>query len=121
MNVYESNLCVKAQLQQKRNLKDLPYFCFQVKLIFNGSARGICMIASKSLLLKHKEDSTQHGEHCLCTQSLLKKKVFEQLKLAVACSARRRPASGEVLISECDATWRTVKVDSYCLLTRYLT
>ena len=63
----------------------------------------------------------KHWEHCLCTQSLLKNKVLEQLKLAVACSARRRPASGEVLISECDATWRTVKVDSYCLPTRYLT
>ena len=40
-----------------------------------------------------------------------KKKVFEQLTLAVACSARRRPASGEVSISECDVTWRTVKVE----------
>ena len=31
-----------------------------------------------------------------------KKKVFGQLMLAVACSARRRPASREVSMSECD-------------------
>ena len=31
--------------------------------------------------------------------------------LAVACSTRRRPASGEESISECDVTWRTVKVE----------
>ena len=40
-----------------------------------------------------------------------KKKVFELLTLAVAGSAHRRPASGKVSISECDETWRTVKVD----------
>ena len=42
-----------------------------------------------------------------------KKKVFEQLTLAVACSASCRPASGEVSISKCDATWRKVEVMSY--------
>ena len=31
--------------------------------------------------------------------------------LAAACSARRRPASGEESISEWDVTWRTVKVE----------
>ena len=31
--------------------------------------------------------------------------------LADACSARCRPASGEVSISECNVTWRTVKVE----------
>ena len=44
-----------------------------------------------------------------------KKKVFEQLTLAAACSAIRYPASGEVSISECNVTWRTVKVERYCL------
>ena len=38
-----------------------------------------------------------------------KKKVFEQLTLAVAC-----PASQKVSISECDVTWRRVKVEHYC-------
>ena len=42
----------------------------------------------------------EHWEHCLSTQSLLKNKVFEQLA---------------VLISECNSTWRTVKVELYCL------
>ena len=57
----------------------------------------------------------EHWEHCLCTQ-FTKKKVFEQLMLAVACSASRRPANQEVsIVSECDVTWRTVKVDRYCL------
>ena len=41
-----------------------------------------------------------------------KKKLFEQLTLAVAHSACCCPASGEVLISEWDVTWRTVKVHS---------
>ena len=41
-----------------------------------------------------------------------KKKVFEQLTLAVACSARRCPASREVMISEFDITWRRVKVEN---------
>ena len=44
-----------------------------------------------------------------------KKKVFEQLTLAVACSASCRHGSQEVLISECIVTWRWVKVDRYCL------
>ena len=44
-------------------------------------------------------------------QQFTKKKVFEQLMLAVACSARRRPASGEESMSEWDVTWRTVKVE----------
>ena len=39
----------------------------------------------------------ERWEHCLCIQSLLKNKVFEQLKLADACSASCDPASGEVL------------------------
>ena len=47
-----------------------------------------------------------------------KKKVFEQLMLAVACSARRRPAS-EVSTSECDVTWRTVKVERSWSLVPY--
>ena len=55
-------------------------------------------------------DEHKHGEHCLCTQ-FSKKKVFEQLTLPVACSARLRPASQEALISECDITWRTVEVE----------
>ena len=41
------------------------------------------------------------------------KKVFEQLTLA--CSTSHRHGSQEVSISECDVTWRTVKVDRYCL------
>ena len=44
-----------------------------------------------------------------------KKKVFEQLALAVACSASRRPASGDVSITECDLTWRTVEVVDHVL------
>ena len=43
-------------------------------------------------------------------------KVFAQLTLAVACSATCRHGSPEVLISECNVTWTTVKVkDRYCL------
>ena len=53
----------------------------------------------------------EHWEHCLCTQSLLKR----EFTLAVACSTSHRPANGEVLISECNVTWRTVKVERYCL------
>ena len=47
----------------------------------------------------------QHWEHCLCDR------VFEQLSLAVACSARSHHGSREVSILECSITWRTVKVD----------
>ena len=36
--------------------------------------------------------------------------------LAVACSTGFHHGSREVSISECDVTWRTVKVDSYCPL-----
>ena len=43
------------------------------------------------------------------------KKVFEQLTLAVAFFTSHHPASGEISISSCDVTWRTVKVDHYCL------
>ena len=49
-----------------------------------------------------------------------KKKVFEQLMLAVACSARRRPASGEESISEWDVTWRTVKVELLFSIVSYM-
>ena len=45
-----------------------------------------------------------------------KKKLFEQLTLADAFSAPCRHGSREESISECDVTWRTVKVDRYCLL-----
>ena len=45
------------------------------------------------------------------THEFTKKKVLEQLTLAVACSTRRRPACGEASISEWDVTWRTVKVE----------
>ena len=44
-----------------------------------------------------------------------KKKVFEQLTLAVACYASRSRSSPEVSISKCDVTWRRVKVERYCL------
>ena len=47
----------------------------------------------------------------------MKKNDFEQLTLAVACSASFCPASGEVSISECDITWTRVKVDRFCLPT----
>ena len=47
-----------------------------------------------------------------------KKKVFEQVPLAVACSACHRHGSQEVSyrsrrisISKCDLTWRTVMVE----------
>ena len=40
-------------------------------------------------------------DNIVCVHRVTKKKVFEQLMLAVACSARRRPASGEESISEC--------------------
>ena len=50
-------------------------------------------------------------ENIVCVHRVTKKKVFEQLMLAVACSTRRRPASGEESISERDVTWRTVKVE----------
>ena len=43
-----------------------------------------------------------------------KKRVFEQLTLAVACSAGRCPASREVWVSECAVTWKRVKVEHYC-------
>ena len=39
------------------------------------------------------------------------KKVFEQLTLAVACSAGSRHGSPEVSIPECDITRRRVKED----------
>ena len=42
-----------------------------------------------------------------------KKNVFEQLTLAVACSAPSHHGSREVLISECDVTWRRVKARVY--------
>ena len=48
----------------------------------------------------------QHWEHCLWT-GFTKKKVFGQL----ACSTRRRPASWEVLISECDLSWTRVEME----------
>ena len=38
--------------------------------------------------------------------------------LALACSARRRPASEEVSISECDVTWRTVQGGSLLLFSK---
>ena len=40
----------EASIQQYRHFKDLPYYCFQVKLIFNASAWGKLAIASKSLV-----------------------------------------------------------------------
>ena len=55
---------------------------------FQRSAGGTSTLASKSLFLKHKEVSTtwnfartitrvsEHWEHCLCTQSLIKIKFF---------------------------------------------
>ena len=43
------------------------------------------------------------------------KNVFEHLTLAVACSVSRHHGSREVSNSECDVTWRRVKVDRYCL------
>ena len=42
-----------------------------------------------------------------------KNNIFEQLTLAVACSAST--ASGEVSISECNITLRRVKVERYSL------
>ena len=41
--------------------------------------------------------------------------LFEQLTLAVACSASWRLGSREVSISESNVTFRKVKVDRYCL------
>ena len=52
VNLYVSNLSVKAYLRQKSHFYDLPYFVFWVKLIFNGSSMGTFTIASKSLCLK---------------------------------------------------------------------
>ena len=46
----------------------------------------------------------EHWEHCLCTQSLLKKKVFEQLTLAVACFASRRHGSRDLMYSVIDTS-----------------
>ena len=49
----------------------------------------------------------EHWEHCLCTQSLLKRKFLDNLTLTDVSSARRRPAS-----ERCRSpTWRTVKVE----------
>ena len=50
-------------------------------------------------------------ENIVCVHRVTKKKVFERLTSAVACSARRRPASREVSLFKCDVTWRTVKVE----------
>ena len=55
----------------------------------------------------------EHWEHGLPTQ-FTKKKVFEQLTLAVACSASRHPASWEV----CDLTWRRDKLTDWFLGSR---
>ena len=58
---------------------------FPVKLIFNGkNATGIFTIASKLLFFKY----TKKARH-----------------------STKRPASGEVTISKCSVTWRTVKVE----------
>ena len=38
----------------------------------------------------------EHGEHCLCTQSLLKR-VFDQLTLVVASSSSHRHGSPDIL------------------------
>ena len=59
---------------------------------------GVVRALLHETLLVHE---LEHWEHCLRTQSLIKKK---QLMLSVAYSASRCPASGEVSISECDAT-----------------
>ena len=54
-----------------------------------------------------------------------KKNLFEQLTLAVACSASRRPASREISISECNVTCRRKRWNATVfrqqLATRYLT
>ena len=42
-------------------------------------------------------------------KEITKKKDFDQLTLTVVCSACCCHGSGEV--SECDVTWRTVKVE----------
>ena len=47
-----------------------------------------------------------------------KKKVFGQLTLAVACSASCPHSRWEVSISECDVTWRRVKVERNVLNAR---
>ena len=43
-------------------------------------------------------------ENIVCAHGVYLNNVFEQLTLALACSA-----------SECDVTWRTVRVECYCL------
>ena len=51
-------------------------------------------------------------ENIVCVHRVTKKRVFEQLMSAVACSAHRHPASREVSLSGCDVTGRRVKVES---------
>ena len=72
----------------------------------------MCSLQSnQELKLSSKELVVAGNINCYFYTEFTKKNVFEQLTLAVACSARRRPASGEISMSECDVTWRTVKVE----------
>ena len=58
----------------------------------------------------------EHWEDCLCTQSLLKKKVFGQLTLAVASPVHRRHGRHKVSIPECDLTGRLEERSTITLL-----
>ena len=53
------------------------------------------------------------SENIVCVHRVTKKKVFKQLTLAVACSTRRRPASGEVKIRHSTAATAVMCVDVY--------
>ena len=68
-----------------------------------------------------RSDVLRHSRRCCLVfwSQSDPKNVFEQLTLADVSSARRRPASGEVSISECNVTWRTVMVELLSSGTNY--
>ena len=107
---------------------DWLYFRFPVKIIFNGSARGNTIIILWKIAIfdtLRRLDTTWNfahsitwvsireldWDHCLCTQSLLKRKFLNNSRYQLFFSSLMR----EVSISKCDITWRRVKVERYNL------
>ena len=98
---------IKVKLSPKCNL-GVFCECISFKPLNNYDKRGTFKIYCT--FMKHEALRT-----LFVYTEFAKKRVFEQLTLAVACSARSRHGSREVSISKCDVTWRRVKVECYCL------
>ena len=88
VNVYVSDLLVKAKLRRNRHFWDLLSFRFRLKLIFNGSAWGTFTIASKSLFLKHEEDSTQHETLLIVSPGSLHRAQLNHIHSTQTCRSR---------------------------------